>query len=509
MKDSKESSRRSLSGGNQTPKVLRKLGGIDSYLLAMYNLRQYCGTSVSCRYMIPPSLAGAGGRQQLKAAVETAIDGAVLKHTMLQVGIISAESSKPKWVKLDKIDRCAHINWHFLDESTDLERTLHEVTASQLDAKFSDLHVRPGWKVDLLCTENMLELLFTWSHPHADGMSGKIFQQDILANLTSSNTSGPFREPDDVLEFPKSIPVLIPPVEKMMKFPMDFMFVLKTLWFLAKPSVFSNSPYLADWAPIPRAPYKSQFRMISIRQSILSNILSASRHHNTTLTGLLHALLLVSLASRVEEKAARAFTGATTVDMRRFLPVSPPGYPEFDPDQTMGNFVTVLDHRFRPSLVSSIRSFMSARKDDQSLPKAVLELLWSTATRVRGEIVHKLDIRGRNDKIGLGKFVSDWQAEMKKIARRPRETSWEVTGLGVLGDSTNVDLNSQDSGWSLQRAQFALSAQTTGAALEISPVSVAGHGLCVGVGWQDCVFDISFGESVTNDLERWLVQIGS
>jgi len=40
-----------------------------------------------------------------------------------------------------------------------------------------------------------------------------------------------------------------------------------------------------------------------------------------------------------------------------------------------------------------------------------------------------------------------------------------------------------------------------------SPVSVAGRGMCVGASWADCIIDVTLGERIMADLERWLAQI--
>lgn len=45
------------------------------------------------------------------------------------------------------------------------------------------------------------------------------------------------------------------------------------------------------------------------------------------------------------------------------------------------------------------------------------------------------------------------------------------------------------------------------AALVVSPVIVAGRGMCVGVSWPDSAVDAKLGERVTADRESWLAQL--
>lgn len=51
--------------------------------------------------------------------------------------------------------------------------------------------------------------------------------------------------------------------------------------------------------------------------------------------------------------------------------------------------------------------------------------------------------------------------------------------------------------------------ETTAAAINISPMTAAGHELCVGGSWQDCILDSSVGEQVMADLESWLLQVAA
>lgn len=70
----------------------------ETYQLAMYLLDQYRGTTLSCRYEIPPQLASAESRTQLQEAVKTAVMNIIMRHPMLQVGMIDVTSKTPSWI---------------------------------------------------------------------------------------------------------------------------------------------------------------------------------------------------------------------------------------------------------------------------------------------------------------------------------------------------------------------------------------------------------------------------
>ncbi|KAI1127755.1 alcohol acetyltransferase-domain-containing protein [Nemania abortiva] len=498
---------------NLPPKTLRKLGGNEAYQLAMYILDQYRGTSVSCRYTIPAHLAGLDARAELRRIVEAAIVDVVLKHAVLQLGILKAESSKPTWVQLRSLDMRKHVEWQFIDDSTELDYVLREVTEAQLDIQFPDLEAQPGWRVVILqkASSGTLEILFTWNHPHCDGISGKVFQTHLFKSLNSERGATTVQELDTgVIQLPESTPKLPPPIDHIMSLPLGLKWTANTIWEENKPKFLCKSPYQADWAPIVTSPYKTQFRVFTLNNVILAKLLKACRVQHTTLTGLFHGLTLISLASRLDKQAAVGFRSVTTVDLRRFIPRNPPKYPWLEPEETMGNYVTMLNHEFDPPLVSQVRSLLTSRDvADQSLPADIVGLVWSAATKVRGEIKQKLETGVKNDIVGTMKFVPDWRAQMKQAAKRPRPASWMITGLGALDNEDLPDNPPRDDAWVLRRGQFALSAETTAAAIMISPMSVAGGCLSVGGSWQDCIFDVTLGEGVMNDLERWLRQLGA
>ncbi|KAI0393941.1 alcohol acetyltransferase-domain-containing protein [Xylariaceae sp. FL0594] len=501
---------------------IRKLGHNEAYQLAMYILNQYRGTSVSCRYVIPPPLRGPSARPRLVGIVQNAISQCVLKHPVLQVGISDAETSQPTFVRLDSLDLRQHIEWQYLGASSDFEATLVQVTMSQLDALFPRMEKQPGWRMVILHQQeaDFLEILFTWNHPHADGMSGKIFHQDLFDCLNAEMREDHREEFDTfTLRLPNDATTrLPPPIERIMELPLDVKYLAKALWDDSKPRVLCRNATLAHWAPIVSLPYKTQFRSFTIKNDILSKLLSACKRHATTLTGLFHGLVLLSLALQEDRVAASGFQGATTINMRRFVPSSPEGCDWLIPDRTMGNFVTVIHHAFDTGLVAKIRSakFSTHEGPDAVRDKESMDLIWDTAIKVRREIEDKLNLGVRNDIVGTMKFVKDWNAQMKRLARRPRQASWMITGLGVLEgrtqseqDAARTDMVSdlEENTWHVRRAQFALSAEVPAAALMISPMTVLGEGLCVGGSWQDGAVDTTVGEHVMADLERWMGHI--
>lgn len=540
--------------GRSESRLLRKLGDkyVDSsistvrqasanpfsseqYQLAMNVLDQYRGTTVSCRYSIPTRLVDPEAQDELVRAVNVAITDAVLKHSVLHVAIADAHSKRPSWLQLDTIDLQRHVTWRFNVANANFDAVLQGLVTNEVDGKFPDLDSTPGWRIVVVRSSksSFLEIIFTWNHPHCDGISGKIFQATLLQCLNTVSPDNGSNESSThstlLVKLPDTPPLLPPPIEDICKLPLTIPFVLKAAWEEWGPSMLATKPSAAKWAPIVATPYKTQVRAFTIDEERLEEILRKCRQHKTTLTGLLHALTLASLSSQLSQDSAPAFASGTTVDMRRYVDESPPDYPWLQPNLTMGNFVTIMTHEFESRLVDQIRARLADNAAASGAPGEpgqvatpalsveLMDLLWSAAASVRRDIERRLELGLKNDMVGVLKFVGNWQQEMSSAARKNRKHSWWVTGTGVLdgassksGHGANVMPRNFEEGtdtWTIQRAQFALSTETKGAAINISPMTVAGGQLCVTATWQDCLFDVSFGEQVVLDLQSWLNHI--
>jgi len=463
---------------------------------------------VACRYEIPPSLRDLDARSILKSVFEAAVARVILKHPTLQAGIRDVNSKRPVWIQLDVIDFSKHIEWHLLGDSVDYENSIQGIIQSQLDIKFFDSESQPGWRVVVLLPENgnCLEVIFTWNHPHGDGISGKIFHQDLLLILNAESLDGLQQSLDDhILKLPDSSLQFPPATEKLSKLPLSASYFMRAAWKAKRPHLLKNY-YSAHWAPIQTSPIKTQLRVITVDNATLANILTACRKHNSTLTSLLQALTLVSLASNLTEDKAQAFESITAIDLRRFLPSDHKEFPWLRPERTIANYVTVLPHDFGNPLLTQIRSQTKVNTSESALSTDLVNLIWSISSTVREEIKSKLDNGLKDDLVGLMKFISDWREEVTNETRKPRKYSWFVTNLGVLDGN---QATKEGDAWSICRAQFSLSAEVPAAAIQISPMTVAGGLLCVACSWQDCVVEESLGERLLADLERWLHQLGT
>ncbi|PQE08078.1 Alcohol acetyltransferase protein [Rutstroemia sp. NJR-2017a BVV2] len=493
----------------------------------MYLIDQYRGTIFSCRYEIPPRLAPIESRTELETSVKVAVVETIMRHPMMQVGIMDATSKTPSWIQLGILDLTQHIKWLYIGEHDDFEQTVQETIRTQLDDYFPDLSIKqPGWKITVLRQGNApsMEVLLTWNHAHFDGAGARVFHEDLLEMLNNAE-KGAYERTDlesDILKLPPAPPLLPDPIESLQSLPVDLKYLAKAFWEESRPQFLNRDVSNAVWCPIRSSPYKTQFRAFFLDNESLLAVLARCRQNKTTITGLLNGLLLIAFSSHLDSTAAPAFQSSTMVDHRRNLPPAPRDAPWARSDRAVCNYVTQCLHKFDTELVARIRSKLPADASEGRDLSADLEReLWAASAQNRLEIVNKLEAGLRNDIVGLFKYVTDWQKTMRDMAKKTRQFSWIVTNVGVMnGDTsslstattqspTSSDNKSEDSQkWSISRAEFGLSAEIPAAAIEFASVSVTGGGMCVSANWADCAVDETFGERIMADLERWMGQLG-
>ena len=495
----------------------------------MYLLDQYRDTVLSCRLAIPPRLAPAESRTQLEQTVKVAVVDIIMRHPMLQVGMMDVTSKTPSWIQLQSLNLTQHIKWLYIRGHDNFEQTVQETFRVQLDDRFQDLSIeQPGWKITVIRQENasIMEVLLTWNHPQFDALGAKVFHEDFFEMLNNAENGAHERTGlnGDILKLPQTPPLLPIPIESLKSLPLDLKYLAKTFWKETRPRVFNRDVSQATWCPIRSSPYKTQYRVFFVDNASLLAILALCRQNKTTITGLLNGLALIAFSSHLDSTVAPAFQCSTIMDHRRNLPPAPPGAPWVRSDRVVSNYVTQLPHRFDTELVARIRSKLPAdASEGRDLSTDVQRELWAASAQNRLEIVRKLNVGLRNDLIGVFKHVTDWQQTMKDIAKKKRQFTWLVTNIGMLTGNTSTSLSTTttrsptggdtkfDDGqrWSIGRAQFGLSAEIPAAAIEFAAVSVAGQGMCVSANWPDCAVDVMLGERIMADLERWLAQLAS
>ncbi|KAI4602769.1 hypothetical protein KJ359_007987 [Pestalotiopsis sp. 9143b] len=368
---------------------IRGMGCHEGYQTAMYSLNQYRATNCFLPLLPPPALTRPEALPTLKAKFYDAVARVVLDQPHMRVGIIDEDAANPYFVRLFRLDLAKHIEWRTIGDSGQLEPEYLQSMQTQLDSRFDDVWNQPGWRIIVLhmAASESIEVLHVWNHPHQDGMSGKIFHQHLLRKLDEGFAQDlePILKHAEgsnswLLDLPNDTDRLPPNPEKLSWWLTTPKFFFSALWKeLKPPSIFPPGNKHAHWAPVKLTPFTTRFHTFPIDIDTVTKL--------------------------------KGFASRTTYDLRHILPSNPSNYPWLRPKETMCNYVSVGDHEYDSKLVASIRSKMPSQTKNASLPPGVVDIVWSVAARVRGEIEARLDSGLVDDWIGIMKFVSDWRAQ--------------------------------------------------------------------------------------------------
>ncbi|KAM0494779.1 hypothetical protein ACHAP8_008423 [Fusarium lateritium] len=476
-------------------------------------MSNFCGTAVTCRYVLPEHLIG-GTVENAQEAFRMAVALTVIEHPMLQVGILNEDSAMPSWIELERIDLGTHVTWEKIQQPKDYDVSLKEAIGSQLDTWFTDVESKPGWRMSVLYPEGplaSLNVIFCWNHTNCDGVAGKIFHQSLLRNLNDPKVDKELDSlKNNVLILESVADRFPPPPEKLIKIPISWGFALSTIWKELRPPFLVSSDHTqVNWAPIHEGSYRTVFKTISIDDATLKRVVEKCRAHKTTIAGLLHALPLASLSLQLAEgqkhhkNEAKSMYAITALDVRRFIPAESDAYPWHVPSTTMDNQMALCDHMFDENMVSELRAKAQGISPDENVMTKLEDIVWSAAAQARKDIQHKVDQGMSNDPLGLMGLVKDWRIQKKQQLKKPRVGAWGVSNLGTM------DGEVEGSGWKIERAVFQLSCEITSPVFHISSMSVKGKELCVDISWQEGVIDTEIGNKLASDMEAWLRFLGA
>ncbi|KAM0546260.1 hypothetical protein ACHAPJ_010943 [Fusarium lateritium] len=466
----------------------------------------YVGCAICCRYKIPEALLTSGS--SIESTVEHAFARALLRHPLFTVGRINDESNKPSWVRLDRIDFKNHIEWKKISETGDHESILLDILEWQINSPYTHLETQPHWRAVILKPSNptFIDIVFAWDHTAGDGKSGKIFHDSLLACLNSqSEETTTVTLQDRSFEVPAT--TFTPELTQMVKLPLTLGFVLiQLVRELIGQFYPPDLPHEAKWAPIQIEPSKTRFEFIAVEKNALRSLVGKCRQHQTTLTGLMHALILVSMATRLPESKAEAFECGTPFCLRQYQSSEKS---EIDMNKTVINSAALWGYIFDQDLVAKVRKQVSDVKDSPEANAELEATVWSAAKTLREGLTEKLKQGNKNDEVGLAKFIGDWRSYFKGITK-PRAHSWEISNLGVINGKVagEEDAGGKDK-WIIQHATFASSAVTVGPALLFCPVSVKGEAFSMTCSWQVGVVDDELAQGVSSDVGTWLDDLGN
>lgn len=460
----------------------------ETFSTSRHSLGFYRSVGQTARYCVP---VAALQNKTLESVVEHAVAQAILAHPILQVGIKDEDTKEAYFVYLPTVDLSQIVRWENVGPETDRDEVLCRILGDRHSTLWPDIAHRPGYEVVVLRRsptasskaekDLTLDIIFAWHHALGDGTSGAIFHRTLLDALNKPSPLPPFSPSTHIITLTRT--PLVPPQESLIKFHISWTFFLKVLWSEFAPS-FLCAPTEPIWTGKPVTPdhNTARVRFITFPAATVSSLIAQTRKKSTTLTPLLHILVLHSLSRHIPEAAGSGFTSTTPISLRRFIPVSGP----VNPETTMGVIICSDAHHFPSTTVDQLR----ANPSDESQ-------IWSLASTLGTELKAKVASLPADDGVGMLPWVTDFHKRWLDRVGKQRETTWEVSNIGAVDMGAGGD-------WRVQRMVFSQSQSVAGSAIGVSAVAVRGGELAVTLTWQEGIVEEEVVDGVAGDLERWL-----
>ncbi|KAK4177677.1 alcohol acetyltransferase [Triangularia setosa] len=468
----------------------RALGPCEKYSSSRHALGFYKCVINTCRYTVPAAKVQG---QSVYDVFERAIASVVLDIPSLSAGIRDEDTFSPYFVSLSAINLQLHLE--YVEVSGDHDAELVQKLQDQHDQYFPDISCRPPWKVIIVFVPHQedglldFHVIFAVHHSIADGRSTAAFHTKLLDEL-SFPSGRPVQLSNHILSLPPG-QQLSPPLEEVVAFAQSWSFLLGTLFRELSPAWFSGPSRAMPWTgkPITPEPFQTNLRLIAIPAGAAQSVLTVCREHGTTLTPLLHSLVLASLAKFVPAKDAQAFCSSTPIDLRPFVSGSSSNEQH---GVLFGVLVTTQTHHFE------LQEVHGDWNEDE---------IWTTAVNLKGRIKEHLEAVPKNDIMSMLSWVSDWRKFWLSKLGTPRQTTWEVSNIGSIRGTS--DKSHSQPGWQIRRSIMSQGATVAGAAIGVNVAGVASGDICITLSWQEGIVETNLVERMVLDLRRWLGQLSN
>lgn len=461
-----------------------------------HHLGIYIAVGVSARYHHPSPT-----KHPRQDIFYSALASVVASQPALRVGILAEDTGNAQFSHVPSVDLRKHVEFREIRGGEGYNQRVASIQGSQQSQPWPDIGTCPPWRVIVVSpidqpsdTSYEEDVIFVFHHAISDGVGGKTFHQALLSALRSLTEPTTTAE-NPILDFPDS-PKYPEPQEEIVPFTLSLLFTLGAFWDALAPTWLRASPPKTwtgghvDFA----LSYVTLVTAVDFAPAVVESLIAACRAHKTTLTGLLHALVLASLSQRVadEDSTAGGFSSTTPLSLRPYM--SPTADPSLK--TSMRVLVSALDHKYPSTERSSLRSAQGEELDG---------LIWAAATRVKAELANRAATLPADDPVALLTYVSDWKQFWHGKNGKQRGNTWEVSNVGTIKNDTatatakNVNIG---------RVFMTNGAMVTGAAIGIGVAGVAGGGVSVSVTRQKDIVTEELAEGVAEDLgvfaARWV-----
>lgn len=432
--------------------------------------------------------------------LEEAVARLVLRLGGLRVGITGEDTNKACFVQVASMNIQDFIIWKKTSakSSDEYDQEVLHVIKTRLEQLWPDVANRPPWRLLVVEKERtasadiVLDIIFAVHHALSDGKSTGVFHTELLRELNSSPCPVP-ELVNHLLHFSLP-PILAPCQEDLVQPNISWPFFLKVLWSEYGPSWAKPTPPPEPWTgqPITPEPHRLRLRAITIAPNAVTRLIAACRAHGTTLSGILHILVLASFARQVPEEVASSFSGETPISLLPWAKL--PDGVDMDLSRVLTDLNTGTKRVWEAATVAGIRS-----KLHQADTHAEEELIWPLAATWRNEIKNKVATLPNDDVVGMMRYIPDFNRRWLDKLGKARDATWDLSNIGTIQGRTADG----EKLWSIQRSFFTQPVLVAGAAVGVNVAGVDGGPVNLVLSWQETIVEETIANGVVEDLQAW------
>lgn len=441
----------------------------------------------------------------MQRVVEEAVARLILRLGGLRVGITDEDSNKACFIQVPSMDLDDFIKWNTIavNSSAEYDQQVLQVVKCRLQQLWPNIANRPPWQLLVVqnelagASENVvLDVIFAVHHALSDGKSTTVFHSELLRELNSPSGPTPGLTKHSLIF--DSRPLLAPSQEDLVRPTISWSFFLKTLWSEFAPSWAKPKAPPEPWTGklITPDPHRLHLRAVTIAPNTVTRLIAACRAHGTTLTGILHILVLASFARQVPEEVASSFSGETPISLLPWAKL-PPGS-DMDLTRVLTDLTTGTKRVWEAAIVAGIRS-----RYGKVTANAEEELIWPLAVTWRNEMKAKVAKLPNDDVVGLMHYITDFRQRWLSKVGKARDATWDLSNIGTIRGHSGGG-----GPWSIQRSLFTQPVPVAGAAVGVNVASVDGGPVNLVLSWQETVVEEVVVNGVARDLQAWFDRFG-
>jgi hypothetical protein len=332
----------------------------------------------------------------------------------------------------------------------------------------------PFWRLMILTPrdpggDHTFTASFIFHHAICDGTSGLTFHKDFLAALNTA----PKLLKSPIIK-PPTTP-LLPPLEKLHPFPVSCKKLLSA-FFVSK---FQRIPR-GIWAGGPvNNKSARRFQSLTLTPHRSSRFFRLCKEKRTTVQATLQTLVATCLFQVLPDKFTR-LKCLVPVSLKRWFGKEQIG------EDVMGVYLSGPEDAYSRACLPT---------DNFS---------WDEARRSRETVAQYLENKGRDDVVGLFRYIGVFERFCWSKVGRARDESFEVSNIGKFKPREVVTAEGDGLEWKMGRVVFSQSAGTLHAAVCISVVTGADGGLTLGFAWQERVVQKDVIEGLIAAVEKMI-----